>query len=603
MTIKACEQAVSEMKLVHGKKEDLDEILRIEQSEFYKESLDAQDSEVMKLYENTVQGLEEGKIVKGRILKVTDSDVYVDINFKSEGIIPCSEFKDPSALHAGDEVELYLDEVEDQDGQLILSKQRADFIKVWERIDNASVSKELVEGRLMKKIKGGVVVDIFGIDAFLPGSQIDLRQIPDIDSLIGQTMKMKIIKVNKNRRNIVVSRRAVLEEERAEQRGKIIGTLEKGQVRHGVVKNITDFGAFIDLGGVDGLLHITDMSWGRVNHPSEVLALGDDVEVKILDFDEQKTRISLGMKQLVDHPWKEIDKKYPEGSRVKGKVVNITDYGAFVELEEGIEGLIHISEMSWTRHIKHPSKVVEIGEVVEAVVLKVDKENEKISLGIKQIEADPWEKFQDEFPVGTRVKGKIRNLAAFGAFVEICEGIDGLVHISDMSWTKKVNHPGEFVKKGDTIEAILLSIDKEKRRISLGLKQMNPDPWPDLAKIFAVGSTATGRIMRRLDRGAIVELPGEVEGFVGVNNMGKPGLKKPSDVFKKGDELPLGVTEFDLENRKISLSVDAYFGNREETEFKEWQARQTNNIAAISDVVENIPAQEAASQEKNTDSE
>jgi small subunit ribosomal protein S1 len=579
-------QETTDVKLLHGTKEDLEDILRAESGAEYTAQQDEEGRDLLNLYDSSLAGLEEGKIVKGKVLRITDTDVFVDINFKSEGIIPISEFKDPGEISEGAELEIFLEEIEDNDGQIILSKQRADFIKVWEKINDSFTKGELVPGRLVKKIKGGVVVDLFGIDAFLPGSQIDLRQIPDIDNLVGRTMEVKIIKVNKNRRNIVVSRRVVLEEERSELREKIINTLSKGQVRKGIVKNITDFGAFIDLGGVDGLLHITDMSWGRVNHPSELVALGEEVEVKILDFDDGKTRISLGMKQLTDHPWKDIEQKYPESHKVRGKIVNITDYGAFMELEEGIEGLIHISEMSWTRHIKHPSKIVEIGEVVEAVVLKVDKENEKISLGLKQIEPDPWEKLEEEFPIDSRVKGKIRNLAAFGAFVEIREGIDGLIHISDMSWTKKVNHPGEFVKKGDTVEAVLLDIDKGKRRISLGLKQLTPDPWPELEKEYGVGQNTNGKIVRLMDRGIIVELPKKVEGFVPISQLGQPGIKKPSDHFKIGDDIPLGVTEFDRENKKISLSVDAYFANREEHEFKEWQAKQGDGTTTIGQVVE-----------------
>ncbi|MFH1762396.1 MAG: 30S ribosomal protein S1, partial [bacterium] len=584
-TEKTLTKSNSDINIIYGTQDDLDDILKAENEAHTSYSIFDEDEELCKLYDTSIAGVEEGKIVKGKILRITDSDVFVDINFKSEGIIPISEFKNKNDLNIGDEIEIYLEQVEDKDGQIILSKQRADFIKVWENINLAHSSGNLIDGKLVKKIKGGVVVDLFGIDAFLPGSQIDLRQIPDIDNLIGTTMPMKIIKVNKNRRNIVVSRRVVLEEERSVQRSQIIDTLEKGQTRKGIVKNITDFGAFIDLGGVDGLLHITDMSWGRVNHPSEIVALGNDVEVKILDFDEEKTRISLGMKQLTDPPWKDIDKKYPENSRIKGKIVNITDYGAFMELEEGIEGLIHISEMSWTRHVKHPSKIVEIGEMVEAIVLKVDRENQKISLGLKQIEPDPWEKLEDEFPVGSRIKGKIRNLAAFGAFVEIQEGIDGLIHISDMSWTKKVNHPGEFVKKGMTVEAIMLSIDKEKRRISLGLKQLIPDPWPELEKIYAVGETVNGIIVRLLDRGVIVELPENVEGFVANSHLGKPGLKKPSDSFKVGHELPLAVTEFDRENKKITLSVNSYFDTREEQEFKDWQLKQSDASTTIGDVI------------------
>ncbi len=375
--------------------------------------------EILPLYEGTLQGFREGSIVKGRIVQVTDTDVFVDIKFKSEGVISRSEFKPGETLEPGQEIEVYLEQIEDQDGQVNLSKQRADFMRVWENIRQAFENGDVVAGRVVRRIKGGVVCDLFGIEAFLPGSQIDLRQIPDLDSLLGGTLDLKVIKVNKARRNIVVSRRVVLEEERTKMRGEIIDTLEKGQIRDGIVKNITDFGAFIDLGGVDGLLHITDMSWGRVGHPSEVVKIGEKVKVVVLDFNDKKERISLGMKQLNTHPWKDVAAKFPEGKLVEGKVVTITDYGVFVELEEGVEGLVHISEMSWTQHVKHPSQLVKVGDPIQACVLKLDAENEKISLGIKQVTPDPWAHIEDEIPVGSKVTGEIRNLSAFGAFIEI----------------------------------------------------------------------------------------------------------------------------------------------------------------------------------------
>jgi|WetSurMetagenome_2_1015567.scaffolds.fasta_scaffold00462_16 small subunit ribosomal protein S1 len=522
-------------------------------------------------YKESLEGIEEGKVVKGRILKITEKEIFVDVNFKSEGIIPISEFKDIASYKEGDEIEVFLEQVEDSEGQLILSKSRADFLRVWDRIYQAFEKQETVEGRILRRIKGGVVVDLFGVDAFLPGSQIDLRQIPDMDSLIGKTFKFRVIKVNKARRNIVVSRRVILEEDRNQQREKILAELEKGQIREGTVKNITDFGAFIDLGGVDGLLHITDMSWGRVNHPSEIVAIGDKVKVKVLDFNENKERISLGLKQLTEHPWKGIEDKFPEGARVRGKIVSITDYGAFMELEKGIEGLIHISEMSWTQHVKHPSKIVGIGDIVEAVVLKVDKENQKISLGFKQLEPDPWTNVTAEFPVGTVASGKVRNIAAFGAFVELKEGVDGLVHISDMSWTKKVNHPGELLHKGDTIDVKVLDIDVDKRRISLGIKQLSDDPWADLAKEYSVGTEVEGEVARILDRGMIVNLSATVEGFVPLNQLGQ-SVNHPSEVYKVGDKVPAEVVEFDMEGRKIILSISEYFKDKDENLWKEYEA-------------------------------
>jgi small subunit ribosomal protein S1 len=534
---------------------------------FYKPG---QVQEILKAYDKSLEGIEEGQVVSGKILRITEKEVIVDVNFKSEGIIPISEFKNVHEFKPGDEINVFLEQVEDSEGQIILSKSRADFLKVWDRIYLAYENQETVEGRLIRRIKGGVVVDLFGVDAFLPGSQIDLRQIPDMDAIIGQTFKFRVIKVNKARRNIVVSRRVILEEDRSAMREKILTELDKGQVREGTVKNITDFGAFIDLGGVDGLLHITDMSWGRVNHPSEIVAIGDKLKVKVLDFNENKERISLGLKQLTEHPWKGIEEKYPEGSRVRGKIVSITDYGAFMELEKGIEGLIHISEMSWTQHIKHPSKIVGIGDIVEAVVLKIDKENQKISLGFKQLEPDPWEKVPVEFPIGSIVKGKVRNIAAFGAFIELKEGVDGLIHISDMSWTKKINHPGEMLKKGDSVEVKVLDVDQEKRRISLGIKQLSDDPWADLAKSYSVGTDIEDcEVARLLDRGIIVNLSADVEGFIPLNQIGQD-VNQPTRIYKVGDRTPAKVIEFDLEGRKIVVSVSEYFKGKEDSAWQEY---------------------------------
>ena len=444
-------------KILYGTQDDLKEILEAEAelgSIGHKEAAD--------VYAG-MDCLEPGKLVCGKISQVNEQEVLVDVNFKSEGVIARDEFKDTDSLAIGTEIEVFVEKLEGDDGRLVLSKQKADFVRVWDRIHEAFENNEVVRGTLTKRIKGGVVVDLFGIDAFLPGSQIDLRQIPDINALIGQDYDLKVIKVNKARRNIVVSRRVVLEEERNRQRGDVLDTLEKNQVRKGVVKNITDFGAFIDLGGVDGLLHITDMSYKRINHPTEMVQLGNEVEVMVLDFNDKKERISLGMKQLKPHPWKDVAARYPAGMTVHGKVVSITDYGAFIELDSGIEGLIHVSEMSWTQHVKHPSKILIVGQEVEAVVLKVEEDAERISLGMKQLETDPWDSIESELPPGARVVGEIRNLASFGAFVEIKEGVDGLIHVSDMSWTKKITHPNELVKKGDKVECVVLAVDCEKQ--------------------------------------------------------------------------------------------------------------------------------------------
>ena len=529
--------------------------------------------QMLQLYEDSLKDLEEGEIVRGRVLKIDDKEVTVDVGFKSEGVIPVEEFPDLEGVKVGDEIEVFLEKTENQDGLVVLSKQRADFVKVWDRVKTAADQGQLVEGKLVRKIKGGVVVDLYGVEAFLPGSQIALRQVQNVDSLIGQGMEFKIIKLNKRRRNIVVSRRAVLEEHRAKQKSEIIQELAKDQIREGVVKNITDFGAFVDLGGIDGLLHITDMSWGRVSHPSELVSIGEKVKVKVLSFDPEKERISLGMKQLTPYPWEDVDKRYAVAQKVKGKVVSITDYGAFVELEKGIEGLIHISEMSWTRHVRHPSKVVAIGDQIEAVILKIDKENEKISLGLKQTEPDPWLTLDQRFPIGTRLSGKVRNLTNFGAFVEIEEGIDGLVHISDMSWTRSVVHPSEVLKKGDKVDVVVLSIDKDARRISLGLKQVSEDPWPTLAEKYIPDLIVKGKVVRLLDRGVIVDLEEGLEGFIPLSQLGVDGLKKPADSFKVGDDLNLKVTRVDTQAHRIILSVRAWLADQPQAAQAEFQTK------------------------------
>src|SRR5215217_5042322 len=511
---------------------------------------------MMEMYNGTLASIEEGEIVKSRVLEIRDNMVVLDIGFKSEGTIPLEEFKDLPDLKPGDEVEVLLEHLEDQEGSVVLSKKKADFMRVWERIRLAYENDEPVEGTLVKKIKGGVVVDLMGVDAFLPGSQIALRRVPNIDELLGQKYEFKIIKLNKRRRNIVVSRRVILEQERAGKREKLMKELSKDQVRKGVVKNITDFGAFIDLGGVDGLLHITDMSWGRISHPSEMVQIGQELEIKVLDIDWERERISLGLKQLQAYPWKDVAAKYPVGTRVNGKVVSITNYGAFIELEPGIEGLVHISEMSWTRNVRHPSKLVSIGEAIEAVVLKVDPNEEKISLGMKQTEQDPWVVLPLKYPVGTRITGKVRNLTSFGAFVEIEPGIDGLIHISDMSWTKRVQHPSEDVKKGDTVDVVILNIDSDNKRISLGLKQAEEDPWLRIGETYPVGTDIAGKVVRLMDKGVVVDIGNDIEGFVPISqlNVGKQ-VNNPADIVYEGMNLEMRVLEVDPIHRRIVLSV------------------------------------------------
>ena len=512
--------------------------------------------QMLSMYEGTMASIAEGEIVKSKVLRITENAVILDVGFKSEGSVALDEFKEPPAV--GDEVEVFLEHLEDQEGAVVLSKKKADFMRVWERIRVAHEADEPVEGTLVKKIKGGVVVNLMGVDAFLPGSQIALRRVPNIDELLGQTYEFKIIKLNKRRRNIVVSRRVILENERAHKREHLMKELLVGQVRKGVVKNITDFGAFIDLGGIDGLLHITDMSYGRVSHPTEMVAIGREVEVKILDIDWQRERISLGMKQLQEYPWKDVAAKYPVGTRVQGKVVSITNYGAFVELEPGIEGLVHISEMSWTRNVRHPSKIVSIGETIEAVVLKVDESEEKISLGMKQTEQDPWMILPQKFPVGTRLQGKVRNLTSFGAFVEIEPGIDGLIHISDMSWTKRVQHPSEVVKKGDAVNVVILNIDGENKRISLGLKQAEEDPWLRIGEILPVGHELRGRAVRLMDKGVVIDLGNDLEAFAPMSQLGVANIDNPGDAVKEGQPLDVKVIEVDPIHHRIVVAVIGY---------------------------------------------
>ncbi len=540
---------------------------------------------MVEMYDSTIKDIKEGEVVAGTVMGVTRDDIIVDVGFKSEGIIPITEFPTPLNISVGESIEVFLEQIEDSNGQLILSKQKADFMRVWDKIREVHDSGDQIEGCVVRRIKGGLVVDIMGVDAFLPGSQVALRQVPDFDALIGEMMSVKIIKINKSRRNIVISRRIVLEEERESMRASLLSEIGVGQIRQGVVKNITDFGVFIDLGGVDGLLHITDMSWGRIRHPSEMVNLGEKIDVKILDFDDRTSRISLGLKQMTPYPWENIEQKYQLGKKVVGRVVSITDYGAFVELEKGVEGLIHISEMSWTQHIKHPSKIMNVNDQVEAVVLSVDKENEKISLGIKQMEPDPWTTIEEKYPVNKIVSGKVRNLTAFGAFVELEEGIDGLVHISDMSWTRRIQHPSEVMRKSDKVEVKILKIDHENRRISLGYKQLSEDPWPEISRKYAVGTDCLGVITKVMDRGVLVDLDGEVEAFVPTAQLGQKDMVDPSTAFTEGESIPLQVIELDKSQRKVVLSVLAYYKKRERTELEDFLAKHQPGSSAMADAM------------------
>jgi small subunit ribosomal protein S1 len=508
----------------------------------------------VELYSRTLVDIEEGQIVQGRILAISDKDVVVDIGFKSEGTVPKEEFQDISAVKVGDSVEVYLDTLEDVDGQLQLSKRKADFMRLWDQVVEVHNEGGTIEGTCMRRIKGGIVVDLSGVDAFLPGSQIDVKPIRDFDALIGKKFKFRIVKVNRMRKNIVVSRRALLEENMAEQREEILKELEKGQVRQGTVKNITDFGVFVDLGGVDGLLHINDLSWGRVNHPSEVVKLDQQINVVILDFNDAKDRISLGMKQLTPHPWEGIEEKYPEGAVVTGKVVSIADYGAFIELEKGVEGLVHVSEMSWTRNIVHPSKILNVGDDIEVKILNVDKERKRISLGIKQLTDDPWSNIEEKYPVHSKHKGRVRNMTNFGAFIEMEDGIDGLIHISDLSWTKKIKHPSEVLKKNEEIEVVVLDMNKEERRLSLGYKQVGTDPWPAFEEAYKEGTRSQAKIIRFIEKGMVVELPLGLEGFVPLSQMPETSMAQVAQNLKEGEEIELQIIEFDKENKRIILS-------------------------------------------------
>ena len=500
---------------------------------------------------NQMSKVKEDEMVHGKVVSVTKDEILVDIGFKSLGIVPRAEFVGAETLEPGDDVDVFVEKIEDTDGRLILSRRRADFMKTWEDILKLNEEQKVTPVRILRRIKGGMVVDLLGIEAFLPGSQIDVRPVRDFDAWVGKALDVRVVKVNHPSENVVVSHKVLLEEQLAEQRNKILGTLEKGLVLEGIVKAISDFGVFVDLGGVDGLVHITDLSWGRVSHPSEIVQLDEQVKVVILDYDPNRKRISLGMKQLTPHPWDEIGEKYEPGTQVAGKVVSLTDYGAFIEIEKGVEGLIHISEMSWTQHIKHPSQMVALGQMVNAVVLNIDKEERKLALGMKQLEPDPWNDLTAKYPVGSTHKGIVRNLTNFGVFVELEPGVDGLVHISDLSWTKKIRHPGEFVKKGDELDVIVLSIDDEHRRISLGHKQISENPWDIFENEFGVGTETEGKIIRIIDKGVIVELPQGVDGFVPVSQLSFAPVREIAEYFNPEDVLPLKVVEFDKEQKKI----------------------------------------------------
>ncbi len=512
---------------------------------------------LMDMYEESFKRFAEGEVVTGRIISVDKDHVLVDIGYKSEGQIRIHEFKDEKgniSAQIGDKVEVMVEWWDDEEERVVLSKEKALNVKVWEEIKKSYDDEGIIEGVITSRVKGGFSVDI-GVQAFLPGSQADLRPIRNLDDLVGKKYKFKILKYNRKRSNIVLSRRAILEEEREQKRTATLAVIEEGKILDGVVKNITEYGVFVDLGGVDGLLHITDISWGRVKHPSELFSISDQIKVKVLNFDIEKERVSLGMKQLTPDPWTLAATKYPVGSRVNGKVVSLTDYGAFVELEEGIEGLIHVSEMSWTRKIRHPSKVVSVGEQVEAIVLDIKPDNRRISLGMKQVAPNPWDMVSEKYPIGTTIEGKIKNITDFGLFIGIDEGIDGLVHISDISWTKRIKHPSEIYKKGDLVQAIVLDIDKDNERFSLGVKQLQSDPWDTVSERYSVGKEITGTITNLTDFGIFVELEEGIEGLVHVSEISKEKIKTPVGKFNVGDVITAKVMNINTEERRIGLSI------------------------------------------------
>ena len=515
--------------------------------------------ELLKAYDSTFKNYSEGQVVKGVVLSVTNSDVIVDVGFKSEGIIPLEEFRDESghvSVQPGDQIEVLLETTENRDGYVVLSREKAEKMKIWDDIERAYNEQSIITGRVIERIKGGLAVDI-GIRAFLPGSQVDLHPVRNLDSLRGAELQMKVIKVNKRRGNIVLSRKIVLEEQSQRAKTETLKVLEEGITIDGVVKNITDYGAFVDLGGIDGLLHITDMSWGRVNHPSEILQVGDKIQVKVLKFDREEEKVSLGYKQLTEDPWSTAEHRYNKGSKVTGKVVSLTDYGAFVELEQGVEGLIHISEMTWNKRIKHPSKLLSVGDSVDAIVLDIDSDARRISLGTKQTEANPWEVISEKYGVNSIITGKVRNLTDFGAFIEVEEGVDGLVHVSDLSWSKKVKHPSEILRKGDVVSAVVLNVDADNQRLSLGIKQLEPDKWEEFFSQHEIGDLVPGKIVRITNFGVFVELAAGVEGLCHVSELDSKRIEKLEDHFSVGQDLDLKIIKMNLLDKKIGLSLKA----------------------------------------------
>ena len=535
-------------------------------------SLNVSKQELEKAYDETLNKVSEHQVVEGTVISIDKKEVIVNIGYKSDGIIPASEFRYNPELKVGDKVEVYVENQEDRKGQLVLSHKKARLSKSWERVNAALENEEVIQGYIKCRTKGGMIVDVFGIEAFLPGSQIDVHPIRDYDVFVGKTMEFKVVKINQEFRNVVVSHKALIEQELEQQRKEIIGKLEKGQILEGTVKNITSYGVFVDLGGVDGLIHITDLSWGRVSDPHEVVTLDQKINVVILDFDEEKKRIALGLKQLTPHPWDALDANLKVGDHVKGKVVVMADYGAFVEIAPGVEGLIHVSEMSWSQHLRSAQEFMHVGDEVEAVVLTLDREERKMSLGIKQLKEDPWEKIEEKYPVGSKHTAKVRNFTNFGIFVELEEGVDGLIHISDLSWTKKIKHPSEFTTVGATIDVVVLEIDKENRRLSLGHKQLEKNPWDEYENIYTPGSVHQGTIVEMMDRGAVVALAEGGEGFATPKHL----TKEDGTQAKKGETLDFKVIEFVKETKRIILSHSRTFEEGEEATAKPAPRKHNN---------------------------
>jgi small subunit ribosomal protein S1 len=498
----------------------------------------------------------QGEIVKGTIIEVRPKEVLVDIGYKSEGVVPANEFLEPETMKVGNQIDVLVEKLENKDGTVVLSHEKAEFKKNWERILSICNEGGRVTGKVKAVVKGGLIVNV-GVEAFLPSSQIDLTTPKNLQQFMGNTYEFKVVKINQERQNIVLSRRELIEAERNEKRAKLLAEMVPGDIRKGTVKNITDFGAFIDLNGLDGLLHITDMSWGRLNHPSEVLKVGQELDVVVLDVNKEKERVSLGLKQKMANPWDNIETKYPVGQKVKGKVVSLVPYGAFVQLEPGVEGLVHVTELSWTKRVAKPSDILKQDQEIEAVVLGINREEQKISLGVRQLESNPWDSADTKYIVGTRVKGKVRNLTSYGAFVELEEGIDGMVHVSDMSWTRKINHPSEMLKKGDDVEAIVLEVDRANQRIALGMKQLEVDPWENIEKLYKVGDLVTGKVTKLASFGAFVGLQHEIDGLVHISQISEERVDKIKNVLKVGQEVNARVVKIDRGERRIGLSIKA----------------------------------------------